>query len=110
LPQLVSIATIARVPTREVETKMQLHLPRAPEKVLMRTQTLRELFWILALGALMVFAFFLLLGALDPAEVAGLTIGVCVLAALWVVHAWLGRRSASEHDERLIRARERRGF
>jgi uncharacterized membrane protein YhaH (DUF805 family) len=89
---------------------MHLHLPNAPERFASRTQTVRELFWILALGALIVFAFFLMLGALDPAEVAGLTIGVCVLAALWVVHAWLGRRHAGEHDERLIRARERRGF
>jgi hypothetical protein len=85
-------------------------MPHAPERLTARTQTIRELFWILALGALIVFAFFLVLGALNPSEVVGLTIGVCVLALLWVVHAWVGRKHAGEHDERLVRARERRGF
>ena len=89
---------------------MQLHMPHAPERLTMRMRVVRELFWILALGTLLVFGFFTLLGALDPAEVAGLTAGVCVLAALWVVHAYLARRASDAHDERLIRARERRGF
>jgi hypothetical protein len=43
--------------------------------------------------------------------VIGLTLGVCGLAALWVVHAWVQSRHASERrDERLMHARERRGF
>ena len=74
-------------------------------------QTLRELFWVLALGVLLVFAFFAVLGAIDPGAVVGLTIGVCVLAALWVLHAYLQSRHKGEaHDERLVHARERRGF
>ena len=77
----------------------------------MQFRTLRELFWVLALGTLLVFAFFTVLGAIDPGAVIGLTIGVCVLAALWVVHAFLQSRHAAEaHDERLVHARERRGF
>lgn len=70
----------------------------------------RNLFWVLALGVLLVFGFFLVLGALKPAEVAGLSAAVLVLAALWVVHAWLEHRHAGERDPRLIHARERRGF
>jgi len=72
--------------------------------------TVRDLFWIGALGVLMVFGFFLVLGALKPAEVAGLTAGVVALGALWVVHAFLQARQAGLRDERLVRARERRGF
>ena len=74
-------------------------------------QTLRELFWVLALGVLLVFGFFLVLGAIEPGAVVGLTAGVCVLAALWVVHAWLQSRHRGEaRDDRLVHARERRGF
>ena len=71
---------------------------------------MRDLFWVLALGVLLVFGFFLVLGALKPAEVAGLTIGVVALAGLWVVHAWLQARHRGERDARLVHARERRGF
>jgi len=70
----------------------------------------RDLFWVLALGVLLVFGFFLVLGALKPAEVAGLTVAVLALAALWVVHAWLEHRHGGGRDPRLIHARERRGF
>ena len=77
----------------------------------MQFRTFRELFWVLALGTLLVFAFFTVLGAIDPGAVIGLTIGVCVLAALWVVHAYLQSRHAEgARDERLVHARERRGF
>ena len=71
--------------------------------------TLNDLFWVVALGVLLVFAFFLVLGALDPAEVAGLTGAVIVLAVLWVVHAYLQSRHR-ERDPRIVQARERRGF
>jgi hypothetical protein len=70
----------------------------------------RDLFWVLALGVLLVFGFFLVLGALNPAEVAGLTGAVLALGALWVVHAWLEHRHAADRDPRLVHARERRGF
>ena len=70
----------------------------------------RDLFWIAALGVLLVFGFFLVLGALKPSEVAGLSLAVLGLAVLWVVHAWLQARHAVGRDPRIIRARERRGF
>jgi fatty acid desaturase len=90
---------------------MQLHMPHGYERLNERARSLRELFWVLALGTLLVFAFFVVLGAIDPGAVIGLTVGVCVLAALWVVHAWIQSRHAAEaRDERLTHARERRGF
>jgi membrane protein implicated in regulation of membrane protease activity len=70
----------------------------------------RDLFWIAALGVLLVFGFFAMLGALKPGEVAGLSIAVLALAVLWVVHAWLQGRHNDMRDPRIVRARERRGF
>lgn len=90
---------------------MQMHLPHGYDRVSQRSQLFRELFWVLALGVLLIFAFFVVLGAIKPGAVIGLTVGVCVLAALWVVHAWIQSRHAREtRDERLVHARERRGF
>ena len=70
----------------------------------------RDLYWIAALGVLLVFGFFLMLGALKPGEVAGLSIAVLALAVLWVVHAWLQGRHNEGRDPRIVQARERRGF
>ena len=72
--------------------------------------TMRDLFWVLALGVLLVFGFFLALGAVHPGEMKWPTIGVVSLGVLWVVHAWLQSRAATAKDPRLIHARERRGF
>jgi uncharacterized membrane protein YhaH (DUF805 family) len=71
---------------------------------------LRNAFWVLALFVLGLYAFFVALGAWDPAEVLPLTIVMGVLALLWVVHAWLSRRTEEDRDPRLVHARERRGF
>jgi fatty acid desaturase len=72
-------------------------------------ETLRETFWILGLAVIVLFAFFVALGALAPGDVLWLTVGVILLAALWVVHGLLeGRRSG--RDPAVVRARERRGF
>ena len=72
--------------------------------------TLAETFWILVLAVVVLFAFFLVLGAFSPGEVAGLTIAVVVLALLWVLHAVWDSRHRDPHDRSLVRARERRGF
>jgi fatty acid desaturase len=72
--------------------------------------TLLETFWILVLSVVVLFAFFLLLGAFTPGQVAGLTIAVAVLAVLWVAHAVWDSRHRDPHDRSLVRARERRGF
>jgi len=70
----------------------------------------RDLFWVLALGVLLVFGFFLALGAVHPGEMRWPTIGVVALGALWVIHAWLQSRAGVARDPRMVHARERRGF
>ena len=72
--------------------------------------TLSETFWVLVLAVVVLFVFFVALGALSPGEVAGLTVVVVVLAALWVVHAVWASRHSDPHDRAVVRARERRGF
>lgn len=85
------------------------HSPRAEHLDEIAT-LLRNAFWVLALGVVCCFAFFVALGAVHPGQVAGLTIAMAVLAALWIVHAYLQRRAADHRDPALVRARERRGF
>ena len=73
--------------------------------------TMSDTFWILVLSVIVLFAFFVALGAFAPGEVAWLTLGVLALALLWTVHAVVGRRAtASGRDPATIRNRERRGF
>ena len=72
--------------------------------------TLLETFWILVLALVVLFAFFVALGAFSPGDVVGLTIAVAVLAVLWIAHAVWDSRHRDPHDRSLIRARERRGF
>jgi len=72
---------------------------------------IRETFWVFALGAILAYLFFMVLGAFDPGDAAGVTIAVVILALLWILHAWAGRRRAKDtRDPRLVEARERRGF
>jgi fatty acid desaturase len=73
-------------------------------------ERLSETFWILVLAVIVLFVFFLALGAFSPGQVAGLTIAVAVLAVLWVAHAVWESRHRDPHDRSLVRARERRGF
>ena len=72
--------------------------------------TLSETFWVLVLAIVVLFAFFVALGAFSPGEVVGLTIGVVVLALLWIGHAVWDSRHRDPHDPAMVRARERRGF
>ena len=72
--------------------------------------TLSETFWILVLSVVVLFTFFVALGAFSPGEVAGLTIAVIALALLWIAHAVWDSRHRDPHDPAIIRARERRGF
>ena len=82
-------------------------MPRRRSRVL---GTLSETFWILVLAVVVLFAFFVALGAFSPGDVAGVSIVVGVLAVLWVVHAVWDSRHRDPHDRSIIRARERRGF
>ena len=71
----------------------------------------REAFWVLALGVIGCYAFFVALGAFAPGDVLGITIAVGALLLLWLVHVWArSHRHAGERDARLTAARERRGF
>ena len=72
--------------------------------------TLLETFWILVLALVVLFAFFVALGAFSPGEVAGLTVAIVLLALLWIGHAVWESRHRDPHDRAIIRARERRGF
>jgi hypothetical protein len=80
------------------------------DRLLRISGTARDLFWIGALGVLLVFGFFLALGAVHPDEMKWPTIGVIALGVLWVAHAWLQGRNPGSRDPRLVHARERRGF
>jgi uncharacterized membrane protein (DUF485 family) len=71
---------------------------------------LSETFWVLVLAVVVLFAFFLLLGAFTPSDGLTLTIVVAVLAVLWIAHAVWAARHRDPHDRAIVRARERRGF
>jgi uncharacterized membrane protein YhaH (DUF805 family) len=72
--------------------------------------TLSETFWLLVLAVVVMFAFFVALGAFTPGEVGGLTIVVAALAVLWLAHAVWAARHHDPHDHSATQARERRGF
>jgi heme exporter protein D len=73
--------------------------------------SLRNLFWVLSLGVIGAYLFFLALGAFAVDEVLPLSIAVAVLIVLWAVHAVLQRRADDGSlDPLLMHARERRGF
>ena len=72
--------------------------------------TLSETLWVLVLAVVVLFVFFVALGAFKPGEVVGLTLAVIVLALLWVAHAVWDSRHRDPHDPAMVRARERRGF
>jgi uncharacterized membrane protein len=86
-----------------------LHLPH-PQRLSESTRTVREAFWVAVLGIVTTFAFFLLLGAVTPAQAGVATGVVAALALAYVLHAWHAGRHADGRDPRMIRARERRGF
>ena len=49
--------------------------------------TLSDTFWILVLSIVVLFAFFIALGAFHPGDVGWLTLAVLALALLWTAHA-----------------------
>ena len=47
---------------------------------------LSETFWVFVLGVIVLFVFFVIMGALSPAQAVGVTAAVAILAALWIGH------------------------
>ena len=86
-----------------------LHLPH-PARLSASTQTIREAFWVAAICVVAMFAFFMVIGSVSPANAAVATIIVGGLAAAYTWHAWHAGRKADNRDPRVIKARERRGF
>jgi len=72
--------------------------------------TLSETLWLLVLGVVVLFAFFVALGAFEVGEAVGMTVAVVILAALWLAHAMWVARHHDGRDPAAVRARERRGF
>ena len=72
--------------------------------------TMSDTFWVLILAVVVLFVFFLALGAINPGEVVWLTLAMLVLALLWIAHAVWDSRHRSGRDPATIRNRERRGF
>ena len=74
--------------------------------------TIRNAFWLMVIGLVCMYGFFVALGSFDPTETVGASVAVLVLAALWAVHASMERRHHTdvERDPSLRAARERRGF
>jgi uncharacterized membrane protein YhaH (DUF805 family) len=72
--------------------------------------TMNDTFWILILSVVVLFAFFIALGAVTPAETVGVSLGVAALAIVWALHALWASRRHDDRDPRAVRNRERRGF
>ena len=73
--------------------------------------TLNAAFWTTVLAVIALFAFFIALGAVDPAEATVASLAVGGLLVLYVAHAvWTGRHAGDGRDPDSIRQRERRGF
>lgn len=70
-----------------------------------------DAFWVLLIGVIVCFLFFVAIGGINPADTVGLTIVIGVLVTLCLARAWAqNHRRNSERDRRLVAARERRGF
>lgn len=89
---------------------MVLHIRRPSSRMSPAAEFIREAFWVLALGLIGCYVFFVALGAFSPGDVLGVTIAVAILVVLWGIHAWAGRRQSADRDLRLAHQRERRGF
>jgi hypothetical protein len=88
-----------------------LHMPHPPERLSALAAFIIQAFWVVAGGIVLVYAFFVLLGAIDPGDVAVLSFVVLALVAVAGARAWaVSHRERQERDPRLIKARERRGF
>lgn len=72
--------------------------------------TVREFFWLIDLAVLVMFAFFLALGAFGLGDSTVLTVLIAALGVLYVAHIIFSRRGADRQTAVAMRDRERRGF
>ena len=70
-------------------------------------QNVRTIAWAVVGGLVVLFLFFLALGAVDPAEARVATIVVLALAIAWLAHSWRRLLAGGTGDRA---DRERRGF
>jgi O-antigen/teichoic acid export membrane protein len=73
------------------------------------------MFWVFALGAVVLYVFFVVIDAFEPGEVWGITIGALGLTVLIAIHFIkvrheLARHGPNEARRSLNKMRERRGF
>jgi hypothetical protein len=77
--------------------------------------TLINVFWSLSVGAIGLYLFFLVMGAIAPGDLLWMTIGAATLAVLSIIHFIRVRRALEDHKHddlarTVHRMRERRGF
>ena len=72
-----------------------------------RSATIQAIIWAVLGAVVVLYLFFLAVGAVTPDDAPAATIAVLVLAALWMAHSWrrLWGSGASPYGDR-----ERRGF
>jgi cell division protein FtsW (lipid II flippase) len=91
----------------------RLPLSNAPAEEETSRDRLRRIaagFWPLAIGLVALYLFLLALGAIDPDEATGLTIGAIGLVVLLVAHVAMRVYSSDEPTLAQRSDRERRGF
>jgi hypothetical protein len=77
---------------------------------------LRLSFWIVVIGTVVLYGFFVVLATIPPGQVAGVTVVVCGLTAIFTLRnvrlaAGLAHRGGDQQLRRAVnRIRERRGF
>jgi hypothetical protein len=69
-----------------------VHMPHAPDWLGAIAGFVRQAFWVIALGLVLIYAFFFVLGALKPGDAGALTIGVVILLGLWMLRSWAWQR------------------
>jgi hypothetical protein len=80
---------------------------RAEDRTVARAGQLRALVWALIGSIVVLYLFFIALGAVDPEDARLPSLIVLALAVLWLAHAWRRLRMGGYSSHR---DRERRGF
>jgi hypothetical protein len=90
-----------------VEQRREEQQQAEEERRARRDYHVEAAFWAVMGAIVVLYLFFAVLGAVDPAKAPGATLVIMVVALIWLVHAWerlYGGGYVSRSD------RERRGF